>query len=98
MDKKKGKNVKIEVGDLLDQAIVLSSSLVYLAKDGADTIVEELEKRDLLSTKEGRKLADDIKGNFEKRKQVLHEKVKKHLKSIIDDLGIATKEDLKKIK
>jgi polyhydroxyalkanoate synthesis regulator phasin len=96
MDKKKTKKAAIDVGDMIDQAIVLGSSMVYLAKDGADMIVEELEKKELLSTKEGKKLADDIRGNFEDRKKSLHEKVKKHLKSIIDDLGIATKEDLKK--
>lgn len=98
MDKKKTKKTTIDVGDMLDQAIVLGSSLVYLAKDGADTIVEELEKRELISSKEGKKLANDIKDNFEKRKGDLHAKVKKHLKSIIDDLGIATKEDLQKMK
>lgn len=98
MDKKKKKTTTIELGDMLDQAIVLGSSMVYLAKDGADMIVEELEKKELLSTKEGRKLADDIKDNFEKRKGDLHAKVKKHLKTIIDDLGIATKEDLQKMK
>lgn len=93
---KKGKTLRIDVGDLLDQALILGSSLVYLAKDSAEEIVSELEKRDLLSSKDGRKMADDIKENFRKRKESLHSKVKENLRKVIDDLGIATKEDLKK--
>lgn len=95
---KKSKNLKSDIKDLLDQAVIFGSSLVYLTKDSADIIIEELEKKELLSSKEGRKLADDIHDNFTKRKNELHAKVKKHLKEIIDDLGIATKEDLKKMK
>ena len=99
MQAKKSKRViKIDVDDFVDQAMVLGSSLVYLAKDSADGILDELEKRQLLSSKEGRKLAEDIKNNFTKRKNKLHAKIKESLRGVIDDLGIATKEDLKKIR
>jgi len=95
---KKDKVLKIDVGDLLDQALVLGSSLVYLTKDSADTIIEELEKRNLLSPEKGKKLTEDIKKSFSERKEKLNEKVKEKLKKVIDDLGIATKEDLEKMK
>ncbi len=95
---KSNKSLKIDVDNLLDQAMVLGSSLVYLAKDSGEAIVGELEKRELLSTDKGRKLARDIKDNFKSRKSKLHAKVKDALKKVIDDLGIATKEDLEKMK
>ena len=99
MQTKKSKRViRIDVDDLIDQALVLGSSLVYLAKDSADGIISELEKRQLLSSKEGKKMAEDIRNNFTKRKNKLHSKIKESLRGVIDDLGIATKEDLKKIK
>ena len=93
---KKSHKLTIDFDDLLDQAMVLGSSLVYLAKDSANELVDELEKRDLLSTDEGRKMANDLKNEFSTRKEKLHAKVKKHLTKVIDELGIATKEDLKK--
>ena len=69
MQTKKSKRViRIDVDDLIDQALVLGSSLVYLAKDSADGIISELEKRQLLSSKEGKKMAEDIRNNFTKRK------------------------------
>jgi polyhydroxyalkanoate synthesis regulator phasin len=95
---KKSHELTIDFDDLLDQAMVLGSSLVYLARDSADDIVTELEKRDLLSSDEGRKMANDLKDEFSTRKAKLQSKVKTHLTKIIDELGIATKEDLKKAK
>ena len=95
---KKERVLKIDIDDLFDQALVLGSSLVYLTKDSADTIVEELEKRDLLSSDKGKKLAADIRKGFMSRKDKLHATIKSKLKDVIDDLGIATKEDLKKLK
>ena len=95
---KKSHKLTIDFDDLLDQAMVLGSSLVYLAKDSADEIVNELEKRELLSNEKGRKMASDLKDQFSTRKDKLHSKVKAHLTKVIDELGIATKEDLKKMK
>jgi polyhydroxyalkanoate synthesis regulator phasin len=95
---KKEKVLKIDVGDLLDQALVLGSSLVYLTKDSADAIIEELEKKDLLSPEKGRKLTEDIKKGFSQRKEKLNLRIKAKLKKVIDNLGIATKEDLEKLR
>lgn len=93
---KKSHKLTIDFDDLLDQAMVLGSSLVYLAKDSANEIVSELERKDLLSTDEGRKMANDLKSEFSDRREKLQGKVKSHLRRVIDELGIATKEDLKK--
>ncbi len=82
--------------DVLDQVMVLGSSMVYLAKDSSEEVIKELEKRDLLSSAEGKKMAKDIKDNFQQRKDKLYGSVMDIARKVIDDLGIATKEDLKK--
>ncbi|OGG05583.1 hypothetical protein A2872_00280 [Candidatus Gottesmanbacteria bacterium RIFCSPHIGHO2_01_FULL_42_12] len=92
----KTKKLTLNVDNLLDQALVLGSSLVYLAKDSSDELITLLEKHDLLSHGEGKKVAKDIKDRFHTRKLKLHETLKKELRGVIDDLGIVTKKDLKK--
>jgi polyhydroxyalkanoate synthesis regulator phasin len=83
--------------NLLDQFLVFGSSLVYLGRDSADELVKTLEENELLVTPEGKEMADDIQKDFKKRKKEVQKTVRKMLKSIVDEMGIATKEDLKKL-
>lgn len=54
---KKEETNKDKVEGLVDQLLVFGSSLVYLAKDGAEDIIKELEKQNLLNNEEGKKAA-----------------------------------------
>lgn len=90
------KTVHLEVDDLVDQLMVLGSSMVYLAKDNADDIISELEKRGVLNSEEGKKAAIDLKEKFHEKKDKLYGGVMDQAKKVVDDLGIATKDDLKR--
>ncbi len=94
----KTKKLTLDVDNLLDQALVLGSSLVYLAKDSSDELITLLENHDILVRDEGKKVAKKMKGRFHSQKSKLKETLKKELKNVIDDLGIATRKDLKKSK
>ena len=93
-DTSKDTNYVDKVDGLVDQLMVFGSSLVYLAKDGAEEIIKELEKQNLLNSEEGQKAAKEIREKFTKRKDSLHKSVKSSVQSVIDELGIATKDDI----
>ena len=90
------KNTKKET--LLNKAVILGSSLVYLGKGVAEDVISEFEKRNLLAGKEGKELADKLRSDLMDKKDEVKERVVKELRNIVDQLGIATKEDLKKMK
>lgn len=84
--------------DLLTRMIILGSSFVYLSKDLAEDIVDELEEHRVLAGDDGKQLADKIRGKVRDHKDNAKEKVKAELRDVINELGIATKDDLKDAK
>lgn len=83
---------------LLNKAVVLGSSLVYLGKGIAEDVISEFEKRNLLAGKEGKELADKLRSDLMDKKDEVRTRVVKELHNIVNQLGIATKEDLKALK
>lgn len=77
--------------DLLDQIQAIGSSIVYLAKDGSDRVIEELEEAGILDENEGKQTAKELKGDFKKRKNKLYDRVIHHVRKVVDDVGIETK-------
>ncbi len=95
---KKEDTNKDKVDGLVDQLLVFGSSLVYLAKDGAEDIIKELEKQNLLNNEEGKKAAKEIRERFTNRKDSLYKSMKSNVQNVIDELGFATKEDIENLK
>lgn len=83
---------------LLNKLVILGSSFVYLTKDTAEDVIDVLEKNKVLSEKEGKQMAQNIRQEVKTRKDTVKKGVISELRSVINELGIATKEDLEKIK
>jgi polyhydroxyalkanoate synthesis regulator phasin len=84
--------------NLLDRAFTLGSSLVYMGKDTVDDIVGTLEKRDLISKDEGKKLAKKMTLRLKAQKEKIRKKSTEQLTEILDELGFATKKDIQGLK
>lgn len=95
---KKRVRIDLELSDVFDKMLVLGSAFTYLAKDLGDEFIEALEKHDILVGEEGRKTAQDIRRSISKRKEKVKNTITKELRKAVKEIGIATKEDLKKIK
>jgi len=89
MAAKKSKNT------LVDKVVLLGSSLVYLTKGATDELIDVLERNDVVSTKEGKAAVEKVKSQLESRRKDVQGKVVKELGKVIDQLGLATKDDLK---
>src|SRR5579872_2268479 len=82
---------------LVDKVVLLGSSLVYLTKGATDELIAVLERNDIVSTKEGKEAVEKVKVQLDARKSAVQKSVVKQLGKVIDQLGLATKEDLKKL-
>ena len=82
---------------LVDKLVLLGSSLAYLTKGATDELLDILEKNNIVSTKEGKAAVEKVKSQLEARKKNVQSSVVKQLQGVVDQLGLATKEDLKKL-
>lgn len=89
---------KKSTDSLLDRVVILGSSLVYLTKGATDDLVDMLEENKIISVKDGKEMAEKIRKEVKTRQQKVRKTVVKQLSKVIDELGIATKKDLEKLK
>lgn len=82
---------------LVDKVVLLGSSLAYLTKGATDELLDVLEKNNVVSTKEGKAAVEKVKAQLESRKNSVQKQVVKQLQAVVNQLGLATKEDLKKL-
>lgn len=83
---------------LVTKAVILGSSLIYLGRDVAGDVVTDLEKREILSGKEGKDMAEKMRKEIDERGEKIRKDVLKQLGKIVSEMGVATKDDIKKLK
>lgn len=81
---------------LLDRAVVLGSSLVYLGKGVADDIISELEKNKILAGDEGKDMAKKIRSQAMDKGDEVRKTVITELGKVINELNSAAKKAEKK--
>ena len=82
--------------NFIDQLLVFGSGLVYLTKDSAEDIIKALEDNNLLNDEDGKKMANEIREKFASHKDALKNSLVGMLRDVVDEVGLATKDDLKK--
>jgi polyhydroxyalkanoate synthesis regulator phasin len=82
---------------LLDQLVVLGSSLAYLTKGAADELFTTLEKHNIISP-EGKDVSEKIKHEFKQRQEKARKKVIAELGKVVNELDLVTKKDLEALK
>ncbi len=68
-----------------------------LLKERVEEELNRLEERGKLSKDDTKKFLDDLKSRGEEEQDRAKEQIKEALKEVIDELGVATKEDIAKI-
>ena len=69
-----------------------------LLKERVEEELEKLEERGKLSKDDTKKFLDDLKAKGEEEENKVKEQLKDALREVIDELGLATKEDIAKLK
>lgn len=71
---------------------------ISMAKKNAESAIDELINKGDIQKEQGKKVLDEINSKFNKEEDELYAKMKTKLKDAVEELEIATKADLEKVK
>ena len=87
---------------MMDQAtkelLYKGLGIALMVKDKFSKEFDEIIQEGELSKEEIKKAAFEAKGKAENEKQIFEDKMREKVKSIVDDLGLATKKDIEELK
>jgi len=83
---------------MLKDLITLSVGSALLAKEKVEEELKDLIDKGKVSKEEAEKLIEKAKTRGEEQEEALKEEIKKALREVLEEMGLATKEDLEKLK
>jgi len=83
---------------MIKDLITLGVGSALLAKEKVEEELKELIDKGKMSKEEAEKLIEKAKARGEEQEQALKEEIKKALREVLDEMGLATKEDLERLK
>jgi polyhydroxyalkanoate synthesis regulator phasin len=83
---------------MLKDLITLSIGSALLAKEKVEEELNDLIERGKVSKEEAEKLIEKAKARGEEQEKALKEEIKKALREVLDEMGLATREDLEKLR
>lgn len=76
----------------------LGMGAAFIAKDRVEDFLTDLEKRGELSRDEAKKFMDEAKTRAEEERSALDARIKEKVKEAMEELGLATKDDIEALK
>lgn len=87
-----------DVMDIAKRALLTGIGLALTAKDEAEDLAKELEKKLNLNEEEGKKFLKDIQNRYEETQNKLENRVEKSVKDFLKKADIVTTDELKALK
>ena len=84
--------------DLLTQALLLGFGLMDVTKEKIEKSIKELKKDRNISGKEAEKIAKDFLNSLDENKEEVQKIIRKQIRRVVDELGLATKDDIEHLK
>jgi polyhydroxyalkanoate synthesis regulator phasin len=83
---------------MIKELMMTGLGAAAILKDKVEEEVKRLEETGKLKTDDAKNFLKSLEEKGKEEEQRAHDQVKKMMKDIIDELGLATKEDLQKLK
>ena len=83
---------------MLKEMIYTGIGGAMLMKERVDEEMKRLEEKGKLSKEDAQQFLDDLKTRGEEEESKLKAQIKEAVKEVIEELGLATKEDIEKLK
>ena len=84
--------------DLIKKGILTGVGLGLMTKEKVMDYAKKAAKEAKLTEEEGRKLVDELLNYSEETRKELEKKINDQVKNTLDQVGVATKEDLNELK
>ena len=82
---------------LLEKGFLAGSGLLSMTREKAQNIFDELSHEGELQKNEVKQWVDQLSDRGEEERQALRKLIRDEMKKVLDDLGLATKEDIQKL-
>ena len=82
---------------LLEKGFLAGIGLLSMTREKAQTIFDELSHEGEVQKNEVKQWVDQLSDRGEEERQALRKLIRDEMKKVLDDLGLATKEDIQKL-
>lgn len=82
---------------LLEKGFLAGIGLLSMTREKAQKVIEELTQEGELQKTEVKEWVDQLSSRGEEERDALRKLVRDELKKVLDEMGLATKEDIQKL-
>jgi polyhydroxyalkanoate synthesis regulator phasin len=82
---------------LLEKGLLAGMGLLSMTREKAEKIIDELSHEGEVQKGEVKQWVDQLSARGEEERQALRKVVRDEMKKVMDEMGIATKEDIQKL-
>jgi polyhydroxyalkanoate synthesis regulator phasin len=82
---------------LLEKGLLAGLGLLSMTREKAQKVVEELTHEGEVQKNEMKQWVDQLSDRGEEERQALRKLVRDEVKKVLDEMGLATKEDIQKL-
>ncbi|HNC09821.1 MAG TPA: hypothetical protein PLX14_14010 [Anaerolineales bacterium] len=82
---------------LLEKGLLAGLGLLSMTREKAQEIMDDLSHEGELQKSEVKQWVDQLSDRGEEERQALRKLIRDEMKKVLDDMGLATKEDIQKI-
>jgi len=82
---------------LLEKGFLAGIGLLSMTREKAQKIIEELSHEGEVQTSEVKQWVDQLADRGEEERSALRKLIRDEMKKVMDDMGLATKEDIQKL-
>jgi len=87
----------VKMTSLLEKGFLAGIGLLSMTREKAEKIIDELSKEGELQKGEVKQWVDQLSNRGEEERDALRNLIRDELKKVLDDMGLATKEDIQKL-
>ena len=82
---------------LIEKGLLAGLGLLSMTREKAEKVIDELSSEGELQKGEVKQWVDQLSSRGEEERQALRSLVRDELKKVLDEMGLATKEDIQKL-
>lgn len=83
---------------IFEKGFLAGIGLLSMTREKAEKIIDELSHEGELQKNEVKQWVDQLSDRGEEERQALRKLVRDELKKVLDEMGLATKEDIQKLR
>jgi len=85
------------MASLLEKGLLAGIGLLSMTREKAEKVIDELSREGEVQKGEVKQWVDQLSDRGEEERQALRNLIRDELKKVLDDMGLATKEDIQKL-